>query len=197
MFNFQPDFEGTDAMNRAVARANVTVKISGEDIPGTLAFMEEKWREYDPKHPFEYEFLDDALDELYVSERQQTTLIGIFAGLCILLSCLGLFGLSAFTTQQRTREIGIRKILGATTGGIIFMFFKNILGLILIASIVASAASYYLMTEWLAGFAYRENINLFVFLLAATLASVIAFATIALQSHKTARASPITALRYE
>jgi putative ABC transport system permease protein len=105
--------------------------------------------------------------------------------------------LSAFTTQQRTKEIGIRKILGATTAGIIFMFFKNILGLIVVASILASGASYYLMTEWLAGFEYKENINLFVFLLAATLASVIAFATIALQSYKTARASPMAALRYE
>ncbi len=197
MFNFQPDFEGLDAMNRAVILSNLTVKISGDDIPGTLAYLEERWSEYDPKHPFEYKFLDDSLDELYVSDRQQTTLIGIFAALCILLSCLGLFGLSAFTTQQRTREIGIRKILGATTGGIIFMFFKNILGLILVASIVASGASYYLMTEWLAGFEYRANINLLVFLLAAALASVIAFATIAFQSYKTARASPMAALRYE
>ena len=197
IFNFQPDFEDTDAINRAVARANVTVKISGEDIPGTLAFMEERWREYDPKHPFEYKFLDDSLDELYVSEQQQMNLIGIFAGLCIFLSCLGLFGLSAFTTQQRTKEIGIRKILGATTAGIIFMFFKNTVELILIASIVASGASYYLMTEWLAGFEYKDDINLSVFMLSGGVAAVIAFATIALQSYKTARASPIVALRYE
>ena len=196
-FNFQPDFEEMTPPNRATVRARVTVKISGEDIPGTLAYMEERWREYDPKHPFEYEFLDDALARLYVSEQQQMKLIGIFAGLCILLSCLGLFGLSAFTTQQRTKEIGIRKILGATTAGIIFMFFKNILKLILIASIVASSASYYLMTEWLAGFEYKENINLFVFVLSAAAAAVIAFATIALQSYKTARASPMAALRYE
>ncbi len=197
IFNFQPDFEDTDAMNRAVARANLTVKISGEDIAGTLAYMEERWREYDPKHPFEYQFLDDSLAQLYVSEQQQMRLIGIFAGLCILLSCLGLFGLSAFTTQQRTKEIGIRKILGATTAGIIFMFFNNILKLILIASILASSASYFLMTEWLAGFEYKANINLFVFLVSAALAAVIAFATIALQSYKTARASPMAALRYE
>jgi putative ABC transport system permease protein len=197
IFNFRPDFSEMDALNRRIFNSYLVVKTSGENTPETLSYIEQHWPQYDPKHPFEFEFLDDSLDALYVSEQRQMQLIGIFAGLCILLSCLGLYGLSAFNTQQRTREIGIRKILGATTVGIVFMFFKNILGLILVASIVASSASYYLMSEWLAGFEYRADINPLVFVLAAVLAGLIAFTTIVLQSYKTARASPMEALRYE
>lgn len=197
IFNFQPNFEDTDTLNQQVFNSNLVAKISGRDIPATLAYMEERWPQYDPKHPFEYTFLDDSLDKLYVSEARQMKLVGIFAGLCILLSCLGLFGLSAFTTQQRTKEIGIRKILGASTAGIILLFFRKLLALIVVASVVASGLSYYLMTQWLAGFEYKANINLGVFLLAALLAGLIAFVTIALQSYRTASASPMVALRYE
>ena len=197
MFKVFASFEDVDALNRQLMNSNLIIKTSGENTQQTLEYLNERWPDYDPKHPFEFRFLDDMLNELYLSEQRQMRLIGVFAGICILISCLGLFGLSAFTTQQRTREIGIRKILGASTARIIFLFFKNILGLIAIASVLASGASYYVITQWLVGFEYKTSINLFVFVLAAAIAIVIAFLTIASQSYRTASATPITALLYE
>lgn len=191
------DFEGVDALNRAVSQSYLYIKIAPDDTASTLAFLADKFAGYDPKHPFEYRFLDDILDRQYASERRQMQLIGIFAAVCILISCMGLFGLSAFTTSQRTKEIGIRKILGASTSQIILLLFRDIVGLILIAAIVASAVSYYVVSNWLAGFAYKEEINLAVFLLAAAFCVGLAFATVALQSLRTASTNPGVALRYE
>jgi putative ABC transport system permease protein len=126
-------------------------------------------------------------------------LIGIFAAVCIFISCLGLFGLSAFTTEQRTKEIGIRKVLGSSTWQIIIMLARNIQLLVLGGAVVASLIAYYAMDEWLSDFAYRININKdsWVFLVAAVVAAAVAFFTVALQSFKTAQANPINALRYE
>ena len=171
--------------------------ISGEDIPGTLAFLQEKFAEFDPEHPFQFEFLDESLDKLYLSDQQAMELIGVFATICILISCLGLFGLAAFTTEQRTKEIGVRKVLGASTWQIITMLSHRILLLVLGGAIIASLAAYYAMDEWLTSFAYRTSINPFVFLLSAALAAGVAFVTVALQSYKTAHANPVEALRYE
>ncbi|TAJ93229.1 MAG: ABC transporter permease [Gammaproteobacteria bacterium] len=175
----------------------LVLKIAGENIRETLKFIEEKFAEFDPTHPFEFEFLDDTLSRLYLSEQRLMKLIGVFAGICIFIACMGLFGLAAFTTEQRTKEIGIRKVLGATTAQIIFMLSRGILILVLIGSVVASLMAWYAMDEWLAGFAYRTEINPLVFLLSATLAAAIAFITLALQSLKTARSNPVQALRYE
>lgn len=171
--------------------------ISGENASQTLAFIKEKFAEFDPEHPFQYEFLDDSLDKLYLSENRLMKLIGIFGGVCILISCMGLFGLTAFTTEQRTKEIGVRKVLGATTWQIITMLSRNILLLVLGGSIIASIVAYYAMDEWLTSFAYHTNINPWVFLVSALMVAVVAFVTVALQSYKTARANPVEALRYE
>lgn len=191
------DFDGVDALNRAVAQSYLYIKIADHDVPNSLSFLEERFSEYDPAHPFEYRFLDEVIDQQYASERRQMQLIGIFAGVCILISCMGLFGLSAFTTAQRTKEIGIRKILGASTPRIIGILFKDIVWLILGAAIIASVAAYYVVSNWLASFAYKEEINLIVFLLAAGFCLAIAFATVALQSFRAATTSPSVALRYE
>ncbi len=171
--------------------------ISETDIPGTLSFLEEKFTEFDPTYLFDYEFLDEFLDNRYISEHRLTKLIGTLGGICIFISCLGLFGLSACITEQRTKEIGIRKVLGASTWQIICMLFRNILLLVLGGGIIASLISYYTIDEWLTGFAYHTNINPWVFLLSAAVAAVVAFATVALQSFKTAQANPVNALRYE
>ncbi|MGW8369286.1 MAG: ABC transporter permease, partial [Gammaproteobacteria bacterium] len=146
---------------------------------GTLRMLEDKFADVDPSHPFEYRFLDDSLRELYVSEQSLMKLIGVFAGICILISCLGLYGLSAFTTEQRTKEIG------------------NTLLLVLTGAVVASIVAWLAIDEWLAGFAYRAPINPLIFVVAAIAAAVVAFVTIALQSSRTARADPANALRYE
>jgi putative ABC transport system permease protein len=175
----------------------LAVNISGKDTPGTLSYIQEIFAEFDPVHPLNYKFLDDILDQLYLSEQRMMKLIGIFAGVCILISCMGLFGLAAFTTEQRTKEIGIRKVLGAFTWQIIVMLARRILLLVLAGAVIASLIAYYSMDKLLTNFAYRISINPLVFLLSAILAMGVAFITVALQSYKTAQANPINALRYE
>jgi putative ABC transport system permease protein len=124
-----------------------------------------------------------------------TKLIGIFSVICIFIACLGLFGLASFTTEQRTREIGTRKVLGATAWQIITLLARRILLLVLIASVLAAVMSYFAIDEWLKGFSYRAGINPLIFVLAALVAAIVAFITVALQSYKTATADPVDALR--
>lgn len=171
--------------------------ISGDEISRTIKFLEEKFMEYDPGHAFEYEFLDGTLDALYLSEQNLMKLTAIFAGICVLISCLGLSGLTAFTTEQRTREIGVRKVFGATTWQIIGMLLRNIFILISGGAVIASPAAYFAMDEWMAGFAYHADINPVVYLLSALLVAGVAFLTVSLQSYRAARANPVEALRYE
>jgi putative ABC transport system permease protein len=195
LFNRTP--EGTD---RDLMIFYMVVNVSGEGIFKTLQFLEDKFSEFDPKHPFEYEFLDDSLNKVYLNEQRLMGLTGTFSGICIFISCMGLFGLAAFTTEQRTKEIGIRKVLGATTWQIITMLAMNILLLVISGAVVASLVAYYSMDEWwLADFAYRisMNKNLWIFLVAASIAAAVAFITVALQSFRTAQANPINAIRYE
>lgn len=196
-------FSGTQnvsGQNRDLLIINMIVSLAKDDIFRTLSFMEEKFAEFDPKHPFEFEFLDDSLNKLYLNEQRLMGLTGIFAAVCIFISCMGLFGLAAFTTEQRTKEIGIRKVLGSSTWQIITLLAQRILLLVLGGAVAASLIAYYAMEEWwLSDFAYRisMNMNLWVFLVAAAVAAAVAFFTIAMQSLKTAQANPINALRYE
>lgn len=177
----------------------LVLNISGENISGTLDFIEKKFTEFDPVHPFEFEFLDDALNSQYFPEQRLMKLICIFAIVCIFISCLGLFGLAAFSTEQRKKEIGIRKVLGASTWKIIFMLAGGILMLAAGGAVVASFIAYFAMDEWLSNFAYRININkyVWVFFVSAAIVAAVAFITVALQSFKTAQANPVEALRYE
>jgi putative ABC transport system permease protein len=193
----QDDFSNMQPAARMRQFQRLVVNISGEEMSRTLKYIQEVFEEFDPKHPFEYEFLVDWLDRLYVSERRLMKLTGIFSGICILISCLGLFGLAAFTTEKRTKEIGIRKVLGATTFQIIVMLSRSILLIVLVASLVASLVAYIAIDEWLSDFAYHAGINPLVFVLSAVLAMAVAFGTVALQSFKTAQANPVEALRYE
>ncbi len=197
MFILNIDTSQIPVASRGALQLHLILNISGEDIPGTLGFLEEKFAEFDPKHPFQFEFLDDSLNNLYLSDQRLMKLTGIFAGVCIFISCMGLFGMASFTTEQRTKEIGIRKVLGATTWQIIFLLFRNILFLVLAGAVVASLVAYFAMDEWLAGFAYRTGIEPWVFLLSAAVAALVAFITVAAQSYKTAKANPVNALRYE
>lgn len=173
------------------------LSIAGDNIRETLGFIEETIISFDPRHPFEYRFFDQSLDELYQSEENLMTLIGIFAVICIFISCLGLYGLAAFTTEQRTREIGIRKVLGATAAQIIALLSRNILWLVFAGALVASVVSWLAIDEWLSGFSYRAGINPLAFVVATLSALFIAYATVALQSYKTAQSDPTLSLRYE
>lgn len=173
------------------------VSIAPEGLRETLRHIQKVFAELDPIHPFEYTFLDEELDRLYVSEERLMRLGGIFAAICIFVACLGLFGLAASATEQRTKEIGVRKVLGASTLTIILLLARRVLVLIGVAAAVASLVAWLAMQEWLSGFAYRAVLNPIYLLLAAFGAGVVALLTIALQSWRTARGDPVEALRYE
>lgn len=189
------DMSGVGEINRPFQQRHLILNITGADAGKVLAFAERVMTEADPRHPFEYRFLDEALDAQYKTELGLTKLIGIFAAISIFIACMGLFGLAAFTTEQRSREIGTRKVLGATAWQIVTLLARRILVLVLIAAVVASIASYFAINEWVAGFAYRAAINPLIFLIAGVAAAVVAFATVAAQSWRTASADPVRTLR--
>ena len=163
----------------------------------TLNIITNEWNLFDPASPLALKQLENSINDLYLSERKQISLIGLLASICIFLSCLGLFGLVTFSTESRTKEIGIRKILGADTWQIITMLFKQILALIVLSSIAASFISYGTSEIWLEQFYYRLVINPIIFLTPLSITVVLAFVTMASQSYSTAQRNPIEALRYE
>jgi putative ABC transport system permease protein len=175
----------------------VVVSVAPQGIHETLQNIRKLFAEVDPKRPFEYTFLDEELDRLYVSEERLMKLTGIFAAICIFVACLGLFGLAASSTEQRTKEIGIRKVLGASPVTIILLLARRVLALVGIGAVVASIVAWLAMQEWLTGFAYRAALNPTYLALAALGACAVAFVTMALQSWRTVRRNPVEALRYE
>ncbi|MDO8272898.1 MAG: ABC transporter permease [Gammaproteobacteria bacterium] len=195
------DFSSVAPQTRALQRRSLIVNITGDDVPETLEIIEEKIRQFDPAHIFSPSFLDERLNELYRSEINLMELTEIFAGICIFISAMGLFGLAAFNTQQRNREIGVRKILGASSGQIIVLLCRSVVVMIAIAAIPATLFSYLAMDSWLERFAYRFEPNIlqafFPYAIAVLAVACVALATVVVQSLKTAQANPIDALRYE
>lgn len=175
----------------------VAVRISPNDIPGTMAFLQSKWQEYRPNYPFSYYFVDERFDQQYRSENKLLQLFGYFAFLAIFIACLGLFGLALYTAEQSIKEIGIRKVLGASVSSIVVLFSKEFSKWVLLANIIGWPVAYFAMTKWLANFAYRTSLNLWTFLLAGALALFIALLTVSYHSIKAAVADPVKALRYE
>ena len=173
------------------------LKVSGEDLSGTMKFIEEKWSGFDPNHPYEAFFLDERFNEQYRADEIQRTLLSGLSAICIFISLLGLLGLSAFTATQRTKEIGIRKVHGATIAHIIFLLYRDVMTLIIIAAILIVPLAYYLISGWMENFAYSAPLNYLLFGVVALLALVFAFVTIAFHSLKTARTNPVEALKYE
>jgi putative ABC transport system permease protein len=150
-----------------------------------------------PSRPFQYSFLDEAFDAEYRAEERLGTLFGAFAGLAVLIACLGLFGLMAFTAARRRKEIGVRKVLGASVANIVVLLSTNFLKPIGVAFLIATPLTYLAMQRWLEGFAYSLEIGPGVFLLTGGLVLLIAIMTIGYQSIKTALANPVKSLRYE
>lgn len=173
------------------------IKTTGADAPGAIAAAEAEWKKYNPGFPFDYAFLDDNFDALYKTEQRSGALFNIFSVIAIFISCLGLFGLAAYTAQMRTREIGVRKVLGASIRGIIQLLAFDFIRLVIIAIIVAVPVSWYVMNQWLQDFAYKISIGWPVFLLAAVIALAIALLTVSFQSVKAAIANPVKSLRTE
>jgi hypothetical protein len=173
------------------------INVKNENINSTLGFIQDTIKKINPNYPFEFHFLDENIDRFYQTERQINRIITSFTILAIFISCLGLFGLSLFMAEQRTKEIGIRKTLGATVSHIVRLMSKDFLLLVAGANLIAWPASYFIMNKWLQNFTYRIDIGLWIFALAAGLALFIAFLTIAFQTIKAATANPVDSLRYE
>lgn len=176
---------------------NISVKVSGTNIPDALAHIEATWKKFLPQIPYQYNFLDENFDRLYQSEHRQATLFTIFACIAIFIACLGLFGLSAFAISQRFKEIGIRKVLGASISSIVTLLSSDFLKLVLIAAVIAFPVTWYFMNSWLQDFAYRITIPWWIFIVAALVAATVALATICFQAVKAAVANPVKSLRTE
>jgi putative ABC transport system permease protein len=175
----------------------VSVRIRPNDVPSTLAYLEQTWNRFLPGQPFEYSFLDQDFNDLYQADQRLGQIFTIFAGLAILIACLGLFGLASFTTQQRTKEIGVRKALGASVPGIVVLLSKEFTKLVLIAFVIAAPVAYFAMQKWLEDFAYRTSIGALTFAAAGIIALLIAWLTVSYQSIRAASIDPVKALRYE
>jgi putative ABC transport system permease protein len=175
----------------------LSVRLNTEDISGTVGYVETTWNKFVRDMPFEYSLLDEDYSNLYLNERQTKKLFSIFSFLAIFIACLGLFGLSSFTADQKTKEIGIRKVLGASVPGIVTILNKSFTKWVLIANLVAWPAAWYVMSRWLQNFAYRIVLSWWMFVLAAILALLIAIFTVSFQTVKAALKNPVDSLRYE
>ncbi len=175
----------------------ISVRIAPGNIPRTMEFLRRVWAEMRPNRPFSYVFVDESFDRLYRSEDDLERIFRTFAWLSVGIGCLGLFGLAAYSAERRTKEIGIRKVLGASTAGLAFLLSKEFTRWVLLANLAAWPVAYYAMSRWLRQFAYRADIGLGSFVLAGTLALAVAFLTVGYQAIKTALADPVRSLRYE
>ena len=176
---------------------DMVVRYSGNDPKKTVNRIESKWKEFAANEPFQYNFLDENFDNLYKSDVKVGKLLTIFSSLAILIACLGLFGLAAYTAEQRTREIGIRKAMGATSANIVRLLSSEFIKFIIFAFAFAVVPAWYLITKWLQNFEYHVNINYLIFLLSGLAALAIALLTVSYQSLKAARINPADTLRYE
>jgi putative ABC transport system permease protein len=175
----------------------IYVKIRPDDIPATIGRLGDIWKKNAPNFPFMYSFLDEEFHKLYRMEELWQKIIRNTSIFAILISCLGLFGLSALAIARRTKEIGIRKVLGASVPGLIRTVSTDFLKLVILANVIAWPMAYYAMSRWLRSFAFRIDITFGVFLLAAAIVAMIAILTVGLQAVKAAVANPVESLRYE
>jgi len=175
----------------------VVIKIQPGNIPAALKTIREAYRQAAPIYPFEYNFLDQKFDELYKTDLRQQMILTIFSGLAILIACLGLFGLSSFTATKRTKEIGVRKVLGSSTENIVILLSKDLLKPVLIATCIAIPVGFSAMNNWLNNFAYRTPMHWWIFVLAALITIVIALFTVSFKAIKAGMANPTTSLRSE
>ena len=175
----------------------IAVKVQAESMTQTLGQIKTAWADLLPNVPFSYSFLEDDLDRLYQADERLNRMFGMFALIAILIACLGLFGLTSYTTAQRTKEIGVRKVLGASIPDLILLLSREFVRLVLLANLIAWPVAYFVMQAWLQRFAYRIDIGLDVFVISGILALLIALLTISYQSIRTALANPVDALRYE
>jgi len=176
---------------------NLTIRITGRDVPGTLAHLQDTWERFEPQYPFEYFFLDASFAALYQTEERLMETLGLFTLLALFIAALGLFGLAAFTAEQRTKEVGIRKVMGATVMSLVVLLSKTFVRLVVLAFVVAAPLAYFITRFWLSSFAYRVELSWWTFLLAGLTALGIALLTVSYQAIKVALSDPVKSLRYE
>jgi putative ABC transport system permease protein len=173
------------------------IKTNGKNTANTLAAVKTQWHKFYPNSPFEYHFLDQEFEAMYKNDQRTGDILTAFTGVTIFISCLGLFGLAVFSTRQRVKEIGIRKVLGASVVNIVGLISFDFLKLVFIAIIISSPLAWYIMQQWLQDFAFRVNISWWIFALAGCMAAIIAFLTVGYQSVKAALSNPVNSLRSE
>ena len=177
--------------------AEMSVKINGANAGNAIALIKSTWEKMVPDIPFDYTFLDQHFEEMYRADNQVSKIIGILASLAIIIACLGLFGLASYSAERRTKEVGIRKVLGAGVLNLAALLSGSFVKLVTISILIAWAISWVLVKKWLQDFAYRVDMNWWVFLAAAILALLIAIVTVSFQAIKAAVANPVNSLRSE
>ncbi|MDR6943215.1 ABC transporter permease [Mucilaginibacter pocheonensis] len=198
-FNFLSLKENMDALviSPSEDRRVAVIKLKPGNIKGALATIKDIYSQVAPIYPFEYKFLDQQFDTTYRTDIKQQTMLSIFSGLAIFIACLGLFGLASFTAAKRTKEIGVRKVLGSSVQNILLLISKDLLKPVLLATVIAMPVGYYCMHKWLQSFAYRTSLHWWIFVLAAVVTFIIALLTISIKSVKAALANPVNSLRSE
>lgn len=175
----------------------IAIRINSASIPSTLSFIEQTTNKFAPEFPYEYSFLDDEIAKMYAGEQRMRTLFNYFSILAIFITCMGLFGLASFSAEQRTREIGIRKVMGANAWQISYRFAKEFAGLVILANLIAWPAAWLTMDRWLQGFAYRTGLNLWVFVTAGLAAFLLAAITMSSQTISAAGINPAQTMKHE
>jgi putative ABC transport system permease protein len=175
----------------------IFIRTRPEDITSTMSFITKTWKTIFPDFPMEYSFMDETYNNLYRATERMGLLFSYFTTLAIIIACLGLFGLGSFISEQRTKEVGIRKVLGASVSGLFMLLSKDLTKWILLANLFAWPIAWYVSNKWLQSFAYRTEIKWWIFFLAGFLALLIAMITVSYQTIKTARANPVNSLKYE
>ena len=198
-FHFESFHQGIGPLCLILKRSTglISFKVSASKIPAIIRQAETKWKKMASGMPFSYKFMDDSFNEVYKAERRVGIIALSFSALAIIVACLGLFGLATFLAEQKTKEIGVRKVLGASVPAILLMLSKEFIKWIVIANIIAWPLAYYFMNKWLQEFAYRIDINWWLFIYAGCVALVIALITVSFQAIKAATANPVKSLRYE
>ncbi|MCB0375135.1 MAG: ABC transporter permease, partial [Sinomicrobium sp.] len=175
----------------------LSLRVDTEDMEATIGYTKATFDDFFPGNFFEYAFVDDTFNRLYENDRRFARILGFFTLVAVLIACLGLFGLASYMTFLRTKEIGVRKILGATTSGLLILLSRDFLKLVGIALLIATPIAWYFLNQWLAEFPYRVAIEWWMFIAAGAVAGLVAFLAVGLQSLQAATANPVESLRSE
>jgi putative ABC transport system permease protein len=175
----------------------VLVRVKPGDYTATIPFIENTWKKYSDNEAIDYSFLDQDVGRMYIADQRTSRIVTMFSILAIFVACLGLLGLAAFVTEQKTKEIGIRKVLGASVMEVVTLLSKEFIRWVLIANVIAWPLAYYIMNNWLKNFAYRIDMSFWIFLASGVLALLIALLTVSSHAIRAATANPVESLRYE